>query len=104
MENLSGFRQASQSTPPLKRLTTKYGGPESCPLVRGVNKSVVVHEIGKLDNRYERGVELFAQAHHNPRNNLRNRGSNGSDSTEPPTALTGLSQALSRSADMGISR
>jgi len=103
MEILSGFRQASESTPPLKRLITKYGGPESYPLVRGVNKSVVVHEVGKLDNHYKRGGELFTQVHHNPRNNLLNQGSNGSDSTEPPTALTGLSQALSRSADMGIS-
>lgn len=55
MEILSGFRQASEPTPPLKRLTTKYGGPESYPLVRGVNKSVVVHEVGKLDSYYKRG-------------------------------------------------
>ena len=101
MEILSGFRQASESTSPLKRLTTEYGGPESYPLVRGVNKSVVVHEVGRLD---ERGENYLRMRITTLRNNLRNQGSNSSDSTEPPTALARLSQAMSGSTDMGISR
>lgn len=58
VEILSGFRQASESTSPLKRFTTEYGGPESYPLVRGVNKSVVVHEVGRLHERGENYLRM----------------------------------------------
>lgn len=39
-------------------LTTEYGGPDSYPLVRGVNKSVVVHEVGRLDGRGENYLRM----------------------------------------------
>ena len=58
VEILSGFRQTSESTSPLKRFTTEYGGPESYLLVRGVNKSVVVHEIGRLHERGENYLRM----------------------------------------------